>query len=290
MPADELATRLTGGVTAAELPDDDRARRSAARAAADRLRPAAAPEPALHARHERLDLRRRLDQPDVLAGAPARDAERRGGLPLPPALPRRRLPDLVRRRRPRLGHGAIEGGDIMPVGDGVVLVGLGERSTARAVSILAQEPVRRRRRAARDRGADAARARGDAPRHGLHVLRPRRRHDLRAGRRRRSCPILFTPGRRRRRPGRALRALVPRRGQGRARDRGAEGRHDRRRRVRGRAQPVGRRQQRRRARARRRRRLRAQRGDEPEAREGRRSRCSRSPARSSAAAAAAATA
>jgi arginine deiminase len=36
------------------------------------------------------------------------------------------------------GGAAIEGGDIMPVGDGVVLVGLGERSTARAVSILAK--------------------------------------------------------------------------------------------------------------------------------------------------------
>ena len=33
---------------------------------------------------------------------------------------------------------SIEGGDIMPVGDGVVLVGQGERSNARAVSILAQ--------------------------------------------------------------------------------------------------------------------------------------------------------
>ena len=51
---------------------------------------------------------------------------------------------------------------------------------------------------------------------------------------------------------------------------GPEARHDRRRRVRGRAQPVGRRQQRRRARARRRRRLRAQRGDQREARQGRR--------------------
>ncbi len=36
------------------------------------------------------------------------------------------------------GGAAIEGGDIMPVGDGVVLVGQGERSTARAVSILAR--------------------------------------------------------------------------------------------------------------------------------------------------------
>ena len=62
MPADELATKLTGGVILSELPEeivtavgqDD---------AADGLRPPAAPEPALHPRHERLDLRRRLDQP-----------------------------------------------------------------------------------------------------------------------------------------------------------------------------------------------------------------------------------
>jgi len=36
------------------------------------------------------------------------------------------------------GTASIEGGDIMPVGDGVLLVGQGERSTAKAVSILAQ--------------------------------------------------------------------------------------------------------------------------------------------------------
>jgi arginine deiminase len=36
------------------------------------------------------------------------------------------------------GGAAIEGGDIMPVGDGVALVGQGERTTARAVGILAE--------------------------------------------------------------------------------------------------------------------------------------------------------
>ena len=36
------------------------------------------------------------------------------------------------------GTASLEGGDIMPVGDGVVLVGQGERSTAKAVSILAE--------------------------------------------------------------------------------------------------------------------------------------------------------
>jgi arginine deiminase len=36
------------------------------------------------------------------------------------------------------GLARLEGGDEMPVGDGVVLVGMGERSTARAVSMLAK--------------------------------------------------------------------------------------------------------------------------------------------------------
>ena len=36
------------------------------------------------------------------------------------------------------GRASIEGGDIMPAGDGVLLIGQGERTTARAVSILAQ--------------------------------------------------------------------------------------------------------------------------------------------------------
>jgi arginine deiminase len=36
------------------------------------------------------------------------------------------------------GGASIEGGDIMPVGDGVVLVGMGERTNGRAVSILAR--------------------------------------------------------------------------------------------------------------------------------------------------------
>ncbi len=84
------------------------------------------------------------------------------------------------------GSASLEGGDIMPVGDGVVLIGQGERSNARAVSILAGEPVRRRRGAARHRRTDAARTRGHAPRHGLYVLRPERCDAVRAGRLRRS--------------------------------------------------------------------------------------------------------
>jgi arginine deiminase len=37
------------------------------------------------------------------------------------------------------GSATLEGGDIMPVGDGVVLVGQGERTNARAVSLLAEQ-------------------------------------------------------------------------------------------------------------------------------------------------------
>ena len=180
--SEELATHLTGGSPSRSCrPTIQKA--IGACASRNRLRARAAAEPAVHARHERLDLRRRLAQPDVLAGAPARDAEPRGGLPLPSALPRRRASRSGSAASTTTGAWrAIEGGDMMPVGDGVVLVGMGERSTARAVSILAQQHVRGGRGAARDRRADAARARGDAPRHRLHVLQPRRRHDLRAGR------------------------------------------------------------------------------------------------------------
>ena len=100
---------------------------------------------------------------------------------------------------------------MMPVGDGVVLVGMGERTTARAVSILAKNLFEAGRGAARDRRADAARARGDAPRHGLHVLRPRRRHALRAGRLADPADPVHARAATAA-SGRGLRALVPRRG------------------------------------------------------------------------------
>ena len=114
------------------------------------------------------------------------------------------------------GSASLEGGDIMPVGDGVVLVGQGERSTAKAVQHPRLQPVRGRCRAPGDRRADAALARGHAPRHGLHVLRPPRRDDVRA--RRVGDHADPVPARRRRRRERGgLRALVRRRAQGRAR-------------------------------------------------------------------------
>jgi arginine deiminase len=137
MPADELATRLTGGVTAAELPG------------------------------EMGSLVQRAMRPNDFVIAPlpnhlfTRDTSAwiYGGVSLNPMYwPARQKETLnveaVYRFHPRFraadfpiwfggfdhdwGGATLEGGDVMPVGDGVVLVGQGERSNARAVSILAQ--------------------------------------------------------------------------------------------------------------------------------------------------------
>ena len=137
MPADELATRLTGGVTAGELPGEMGA------------------------------LVQRAMRPNdfVLAPLPnhlfTRDTSAwiYGGVSINPMYwPARQHESLnveaVYRFHPRFrsadfpiwfggfdhdwGGATLEGGDVMPVGDGVLLVGQGERSNARAVSILAQ--------------------------------------------------------------------------------------------------------------------------------------------------------
>ena len=145
MPADELATRLTGGITVLELPDEIRS------AIGTALRPTdfvLAPLP------------NQLFTRDTSAWI-------YGGVSLNPMFwPARQLETLnvevIYRFHPRFrdadfkiwfggadhdwGLARIEGGDIMPVGDGVVLVGMGERSTARAVSIVAKScspPTRR---------------------------------------------------------------------------------------------------------------------------------------------------
>jgi arginine deiminase len=137
MPAADLATHLTGGITVLELPEEIR------RAIGSALR-----------------------QTDfVLAPLPnqlfTRDTSAwiYGGVSLNPMFwPARQYETLnveaVYRFHPRFrdadfpiwfggadhdwGLARLEGGDMMPAGDGVVLVGMGERSTARAVSILAK--------------------------------------------------------------------------------------------------------------------------------------------------------
>jgi arginine deiminase len=137
MPADELATHLTGGVMVQELPE-----------------------------HMVKVIGRALRPTDfVLAPLPnqlfTRDTSAwiYGGVSLNrmywPARQHESLNvEAVYRFHPRFreadfkiwyggfdhdwGTASIEGGDIMPVGDGVLLVGQGERTTAQAVSILAQ--------------------------------------------------------------------------------------------------------------------------------------------------------
>jgi arginine deiminase len=137
MPADELATRLTGGVTVRELPAEIQT------AVARALRPTdfvIAPLP------------NQLFMRDTSAWI-------YGGVSINhmywPARQKETLNlETVYRFHPRFkaasapiwfggfdhdwNGASIEGGDIMPVGNEVVLIGQGERSNARAVSILAQ--------------------------------------------------------------------------------------------------------------------------------------------------------
>jgi arginine deiminase len=137
LPAADLATILTGGLTEQELPDDIRTTIGRAMQPTDFVLP---PLP------NQLFMR---DTSAWLYGGvsinqmfwPARQHET---LNL----------EAVYRFHPRFddaafeiwyggfdhnwGTASIEGGDMMPAGDGVVLVGMGERSTAKAVSILAK--------------------------------------------------------------------------------------------------------------------------------------------------------
>jgi arginine deiminase len=137
MPADELATRLTGGVTTQELPESVRSVIGRALAPTDFV---LAPLP------------NHLFTRDTSAWI-------YGGVSLNTMFwPARQLETLnveaVYRFHPRFrdagfafwfggtdhdwGTARLEGGDIMPAGDGVVLVGHSERSTAKATSILAK--------------------------------------------------------------------------------------------------------------------------------------------------------
>jgi arginine deiminase len=137
MPSDELATHLTGGVTVAELPDDIQTAVKGALRATDFVIP---------------PLPNQLFTRDTSAWI-------YGGVAIThmywPARQHETLNvEAIYRFHPRfkaagfpIWYGGvdhdwtgatIEGGDIMPVGDGVVLVGMGERSNARAVSIMAR--------------------------------------------------------------------------------------------------------------------------------------------------------
>jgi arginine deiminase len=137
MSGDELATRMTGGVTVGELPGEMQSVIGRALRPTDFVLP---------------PLPNQLFTRDTSAWL-------YGGVSLNPMYwPARQLETLnveaIYRFHPRFrdagfptwfggadhdwGLARMEGGDMMPAGDGVVLVGMGERSTARAVSMLAQ--------------------------------------------------------------------------------------------------------------------------------------------------------
>ena len=217
MPAEELATRLTGGVTLAELPDD------IVTAVGRALRPT---DFVLRPLPNQLFMR---DTSAWIYGGVSINAM------FWPARQHETLNvEAVYRFHPRFrdagfpiwfggvdhdwGSASIEGGDIMPVGDGVVLVGQGERSNARAVSILAQNLFA----AGAARlviGAQMPRERAAMHLDTVFTFCDRNVATMYEPVVSQIVPILLHARRRRRRRRQGLRALVPRRGQGRARAR-----------------------------------------------------------------------
>jgi arginine deiminase len=137
MPADELATKLTGGVILSELPTEIVA------AVGQALQPTDFVIPPLPNQ-----LFTRDTSAWIYGGVsinamywPARQNETLNVEAIYRFHPRFRdagFPIWFGGVDHDWGTASIEGGDIMPIGDGVVLVGLGERSNAKAVSILAQ--------------------------------------------------------------------------------------------------------------------------------------------------------
>ena len=137
MPAEELATRLTGGVTLAELPADIIAAIGRVLLPTDFI---LKPLPnSLFTRDTSAWLYGGVSINSMFW--PARQHETLNVEAVYRFHPRFRdagVPIWFGGFDHDWGTASIEGGDMMPVGDGVVLVGQGERSNARAVSILAQ--------------------------------------------------------------------------------------------------------------------------------------------------------
>ena len=84
------------------------------------------------------------------------------------------------------GRAHVEGGDVQPIGNGAVMIGMGERTTPQAVLWIARELFRAGSAHARPRGAPPEVPQLHAPRHGHHDVRPRSRHAVPAGRLRRA--------------------------------------------------------------------------------------------------------
>ncbi len=146
---DELAKHLIGGLTVAEAgagpaggPEGISHRRGARRS--ERVRAPTSAQLPLHPRFVLLDLWRRLDQPDVLAGA-RREAYNVAAIykahPMfsgadfefwyPPEGADGRF------ETADFGLASLEGGDVMPIGNGAVLIGMSERSQGRMIEQIA---------------------------------------------------------------------------------------------------------------------------------------------------------
>ena len=95
---------------------------------------AAAAQLPVPARPVLLDLRRRHAQPDGQAGPQAGDDDRGGDLPLPPDVRRpSSFPIWLGGADEDWGRCHVEGGDVQPIGNGAVMIGMGERTTPQAV-------------------------------------------------------------------------------------------------------------------------------------------------------------
>ncbi len=137
MPADELATRLTGGVTVRELPSE------IVTAIGRAMEPTQFVLPPLPNQLFTRDTSFWLYGGVAISSMfwPARQKETLNIEAIYRFHPRFRDQDIkfwFGGFDHSWGRASIEGGDVMPAGDGVVLVGQGERSTATAASILAR--------------------------------------------------------------------------------------------------------------------------------------------------------
>ena len=84
------------------------------------------------------------------------------------------------------GRCHVEGGDVQPIGNGTVMIGMGERTTPQAVLWIARS-LFRAGSATQVLAVHAAQvAQLHAPGHGDHDVRPRPGHAVPAGRRRRA--------------------------------------------------------------------------------------------------------
>ena len=178
-PAAQLAEFLIGGLATNDLPERLPVRLRRPGPGVDRcarVPDAAAAQHALHPRHHLLAVRRPDHEPAVLAGAQGRDADLQGDLPVPPGL--RRLDGLVGRPGAGVGTGDVRGrrhhaGRQRRGADGHerAHVAPGDHAGGGRTVRAGRGGAGRRRRHAEAAG-------GDAPRHRLHVRRPRHRHPL----------------------------------------------------------------------------------------------------------------